>query len=80
MITEEDLFEVTAFFGSVEPKVEYREEDGMVVAYSYSIRRDKNGTEVSRTEPTALSGIGYCNGKPFTLKDLEKLNERKAIY
>jgi hypothetical protein len=53
----------------VELKQFYKFEGGKMVSYGYSIERDRHGCEVSRTEPEALSSIGWDDGTPFTNED-----------
>ena len=48
---------VNAIFGHIELKHFYRQEDDWLVYYGYSIKYDRAGNEVSRTEPTAYSKI-----------------------
>jgi hypothetical protein len=59
--------------GSVEPRTFRKFENGRMVTYSYAIHRDRNGSETHRTEPTALSSIGYDNGKPFREEDYNQI-------
>ena len=44
-------------FGHVEIKQELRFEDGKMVCFAYSIRYDKDGKELSRSEPEPISSI-----------------------
>lgn len=46
---------IEVFYGWVELRTEYRDE----VWYGWSITRDRNGVEVSRTQPTALCRVIY---------------------
>ena len=58
LIMESDIkFKVNAIFGHIELKHFYRQEDDWLVYYGYSIKYDRAGNEVSRTEPTAYSKI-----------------------
>ena len=64
---------VTTLYGSLE-LCEYNAlVDGRLVWYSYSITRDREGREISRSDPAPLSSIGWDDGSPFTAQDLEKL-------
>lgn len=49
-----------------------------MVCYSYSITYDMNGKEVSRTEPSAISSMGWDNETPFTKDDYLAINQRKT--
>ena len=60
-------------FGSAEIKQFDRFEEGRMVSYGYSIHRDRNGDEVSRTAPTHLGSIGWNDGSPFTEDDYKKI-------
>jgi len=62
--------------GYVESVTFSRHENGRMVTYGYSIKRDRDGAETSRTEPIALGSIGYDNGKDFTENDYNALNDR----
>ena len=64
-------------FGSVEPVIFYKFEDGRRVSYSYAIHRDQHGVETHRTEPETLSSVGYSDGTPFTEDDYNEIMGRK---
>lgn len=64
-------------FGSVEPRTLNKFENGRMVVYGYAIFRDKDGVETHRTEPEALSSMGWDNGQPFTEKDYNGLSVLK---
>lgn len=67
---DKELMGFTVNFNSLELKQFNRFENGRMVTYGYSIERDKNGFEVSRTTPEPISSIGWENGEPFTKLDL----------
>lgn len=73
-MSEDTTIKCTPVFGYVGLKGEYREENGRVVYYSWSVRYDINGKEVSRTEPEVMSSIGWDDGSPFTLDDIKLQN------
>ncbi len=56
-------------FGSIEHKTFHKFENGRMVSYYYSIERNRNGREISRTEPTRLGILGYDYGSDFTEDD-----------
>ena len=60
-------------FGHMELKQIDKFENGRLVSYGYSIKYDRNGKEVSRTEPFFLISIGYDDGTPFTEADYNEL-------
>lgn len=66
-------FKAIKVFGYSELKQFNRFENGRMVCYGYSISYDLNGIEQSRTEPEAISSIGWDNGEPFTPIDAIKL-------
>ena len=63
----------TIKLGYVEPRTFHKFENGRMVSYCYSIERDRNGVETSRTEPTKLGSIGYDDGVDFTEDDYEHI-------
>lgn len=63
----------TPIFGRRELRQFNKFENGRMVVYAYSIDYDQHGNEVSRTEPSALSSIGWDNGSPFTEADYRAL-------
>ena len=44
-------------------------ENKTMTTYGYSIKRDSNGDEISRTSPIKLGAIGWANGRTFTQED-----------
>lgn len=60
-------------FGHRELKQFQRFENGKMVFYGYSIGYDQQGNETGRTEPTALSAVGWDGGTPFTESDYHSL-------
>ena len=44
--------------------------NGKMFTYGFSIKYDRKGNEVSRTDPILLSIIGYSDNSNFTEKDL----------
>lgn len=50
-------FTVEVLYGSVESKVFYQYENGGLASYGYSIHYDREGNEVSRTEPSKIGLI-----------------------
>ena len=46
-----------------------RFENGRMITYGYRIDYDEHGKETARTEPEALSSIGWSDGSPFTKSD-----------
>jgi hypothetical protein len=66
-------FVMTMNFNSIELKSFDKFENGRLVHYSYSIERDRDGNEVSRTEPEAISSLGWSDGSPFTQSDLNEI-------
>jgi len=69
----EEKFSVEAMYGSVEPKTFYKFENGRMFSYCYSINRDINGFETSRTEPLKLGSLGYDDGSEFTEEDYNRI-------
>ena len=65
-------------FGSVEIKEFSLFENGRYVSYSYSISYDREGREISRTEPMAMGSLGWDDGKPFTEEDLGEIKYGQA--
>ena len=53
-------------FGAVQPMTFHEFENGKMISYCYSIKRDRHGMEKSRTEPTRLGSLGYDDGSDFT--------------
>ena len=66
-------FKIDCLFGHKELKQFNKFENGRMVCYGYSISYDMDGKEASRTEPSALSSIGWDNGMPFTKMDYKIL-------
>ena len=66
-------------YGLAEIKQFSNFKDGRMYSYGYSIHRDRNGYEMSRTIPRVLSSIGFDNGTPFTEDDYSKIIDSKAI-
>ena len=64
---------ITVFLGSVEPKAFQKFENGRMFTYCYSIKRDRAGVELSRTEPEKISSIGYDDGTPFTKSEHDRI-------
>jgi len=62
---------------TVEPKTFRKFENGSMSTYYYSIKRDRNGVELSRTEPEKISSIGFDNGKPFTESEYNRIMEAR---
>jgi len=48
-------------------------ESGRMVSYGYSISRDYNGKEISRTNPEIISTVGFSNSTPFTEKEYNRI-------
>ena len=73
----EETFRVK--LGYVEPRTFHKFENGRMVSYCYSIERDRNGVEISRTEPMKLGSIGYDDASEFTEDDYRhiKYGEKK---
>ena len=63
------VIDLSRLGNAVELKQFHKFEGGKMVSYGYSIERDRHGREVSRTEPEALSFIGWDDGTPFTNED-----------
>lgn len=59
-------------FGTVEPIVTYRFENGRMVSYSHAIHRDQHGVITKITTPEVMGSLGYDNGEPFTEKEYNK--------
>lgn len=55
----EEMFKAKVIYGHVELKLGYREEGNKLVCYGHSIHYDRDGKEVSRTEPEAISSMYY---------------------
>ena len=51
------MYDIQFYTGLAEPKIVYKLENGKLVAYGYSIHRDANGVETSRTEPFKISTL-----------------------
>lgn len=66
-------FKISMFFGHTEIKQFNKFENGKMVSYGYSITYDREGVEVSRTEPSSLGSIGWSDGSPFTKQDRDKI-------
>ena len=64
----------TLVFGHVELKQFNKFENGRMVSYGYSITYDRNGIEVSRTEPSSYGSIGWSDDSPFTEEDHKGLS------
>lgn len=64
-----------AFFGHKELKQFHQFEDGRMVTYGYSITYDGEGKEVSRTEPSRISSVGWSDGSPFTEPDRVRMSK-----
>ena len=60
-------------FGYIELKQFHKFENGQMVSYGYSIQYNRQGEEISRTEPGRLSSIGWGDGTPFAENDLREL-------
>ncbi len=65
----EEKFRVYA--GTVQPVIFHKFENGRMVTYHYSIKRDINGIETSRTEPQPLGSVGYDDGSVFAEDDYD---------
>jgi hypothetical protein len=58
-------------FGHKELKSFSKFENGRLVNYRYSITYNQYGQETSRTEPEAISSIGWKDESPFIQQDLD---------
>lgn len=67
---------VSIRYGHIELKQFNRYENGCMVTYGYSIDYDRDGREVSRTEPTKVGSIGWSDGTPFTEEDCRNLSPK----
>ena len=72
-VRDDAQFKMTAIYGYVKLKQFTKFEGGRLVYYSYSITYNRQGKELSRTEATPLSSIGWDDGSPFTKTDYIKL-------
>lgn len=75
LVMNDSEYKVKINFGSVEPRTFHTFENGRMVTHSYSIHRDRNGNEISRTEPVLLGSIGYDDGRAFTEDDYKFITQ-----
>jgi len=68
------IIKITVNYGYSEIKQFNKFENERMTVYSYRIDYDSNWVETKRTEPEALSSIGWDDGSRFTKKDYEKLS------
>jgi predicted ATP-dependent endonuclease of OLD family len=68
-----EKIKVSVIYGHSELKQFIKFESGRMVYYSYRIDYDRNGNETGRTEPIAISSLGWNNGEPFTESDYENI-------
>ena len=68
-------FKFNVFFGRTELKEFHKFEGGKMVSYGYRIDYDQHGNETGRTEPSAISSMGWGDGSPFTEHDYKELME-----
>lgn len=54
---ENPKFVMSVVYGSVKPCLSYEFTDTGMICYSYSIRYDEYGNEVSRTKPEEISRL-----------------------
>ncbi len=67
------MINVNDILGHVELKIFNEFENGRMITYGYSIKYDRNGKEVSRTEPCSGNSTGWDDGSPFTELDKKML-------
>jgi len=72
-IESSQTYNLNILFGTVEAKTFHKFENGRMVSYCYSIKRDRDGREISRTEPVAMSSVGYDDGTPFSEDEYKRL-------
>jgi hypothetical protein len=70
-----DNIDIKLIMGRSELREIRKFENGRMVFYSYRIDYDQNGVETGRTEPEAISSIGWDDGSPFTEIDYESLRK-----
>ena len=75
-MTDEGMITCELIFGHDQSNIEERFENGRMFCYSYSIRYDRSGKEISRTQPELLSSIGGDDGSKFT--ELDAISLRSA--
>ena len=75
---QHDLMSVNISFNTLECKTIHKFEGGRVVTYGYSIELDRQGIEVTRTEPEPISSIGWDDGRPFMEEDYYHLSKGMA--
>jgi hypothetical protein len=70
-VIEPQIIRISEMFGTVQivPVQELR--NGRLYMGGYSIRRDRHGREVSRTEVTWNGSLGFDDGSPVTAKQIE---------
>lgn len=72
----EGFYEDISVFGVAVLKQYVKFENGKMVTYGYSIRLDKDGKEVSRSEPKKLTSICWGDGFLFTEEDLYNIKHK----
>ncbi len=70
---DDKIYKASIIYGHVELKEFHKFENGRMIYYGYSITYDRDGNEMSRTEPTAGASIGNDDGSPFTGHDYRDL-------
>lgn len=77
LVGQPPKYKIDILYGQTELKELKKFEGGKMVTYSYSIHRDREGKEISRTEPTPISSLGWSDNKPFTDTDYQYLKQKR---